>query len=99
LETFSLLWSMHGYGAQGISPNQQKAKNENESANIIKNDGVDELFAFSCTSDLNALVTKLKIDKSTHDTAEQANTSALTDLVSKATSPSTMTSKQRMDER
>jgi hypothetical protein len=46
----------------------RRLKNKNKSANIVKNDDADELFAFSCTSDFNALATELKINKSTHDT-------------------------------
>jgi hypothetical protein len=57
-----------GGDKEGQGPNQQKAKKKNESANIVKNNDADELFAFSCTSDLNALVTKLKINKCTHNT-------------------------------
>jgi hypothetical protein len=64
-----------GGDKEGQGPNQQKAKNENELANIIKNDDADELFAFSSTSDFNALATKLKINKSTHNTILDSGTS------------------------
>jgi hypothetical protein len=56
-----------GGDKEGQGPNQQKAKNKNKSANIVKNDDADELFTFSCTSNFNALATKLKIYKSIHD--------------------------------
>jgi hypothetical protein len=56
-------------------PLQKLGKKKNESANIVKAEDKDEIFAFVCSSNLKAFAVNLKVDVSKTDAIIDSDTS------------------------